>query len=207
MPFNSYATTADVAIAHRIRTQRAEFIEPRPAMLSAYFREELAFTLHEVAFGISESAVCENLIHPLLREVWKPHRGSLAMWSHQPLAYNDDLCGTPDYMISRRSPLGFIVPDQPFFLIVEAKRDDFERGWGQCLAAMRAAQKLSADDELTFFGASTNGRLWSFGRLIGDEFTEDLRIPSINDVDLVAAALNDIMLRCRDQAARLPVGV
>src|SRR5437868_6842492 len=106
MPFTSYATVADVARAYRIRWRRSAFLEPVAAILSEHFRTELAFTLSEVPFDGSESAACETLIYPLLREVWKPYASSLTLWSHQPLAFDEDLCGVPDYIVARRSPLG-----------------------------------------------------------------------------------------------------
>lgn len=207
MPFNSYATAADVAIAHRIRLSTAEFVAPAPIALNEYFRSEVDFTLRDVSYRVSEAAVCETLIYPVLREVWRLYLNELSLWSHLPLAFDPDLCGTPDYMVSRRSPLGAPVPDQPFLLVVEAKKDDFDRGWGQCLSAMRAAQGLCEEADLTFSGASTNGRTWEFGRIEGDVFLQDPRPFSILDLHGLSAALHDIMIRCRDQAARLPAGV
>ena len=206
MPFNSYSTAAEVAIAHRIRICNMDFLTPAPLALGAYFRAEIEFTLRAISYRISEAAVCETLIYPMLREVWRPYLDDLSLWSHLPLTFDSDLCGTPDYMISRRSPLGASVPDQPFLLVVEAKRDDFVRGWGQCLAAMRAAQSLHGDPEIAFFGASTNGQSWEFGRLRGDDFDQDPRTFALRDLDGLAAALNDVMIRCQDQAARLPAG-
>ncbi len=207
MPFNSYPSAAEVARSHRIRIRIEEFVNPVPLPHDEHLRVDLEFTLRDSLYRISAAAVCESLIYPILRRVWRTYVTDLTLWSHYPLTFDGDLCGIPDYMISRRSPLGFPVPDQPFLLIVEAKRDDFERGWGQCLAAMRAAQKLSGSPELTFFGASTNGVTWQFGRLDADEFIQDSRPFSIQDLDGLVAALNQVMLCCRKQAARLPAGV
>ena len=110
-------------------------------------------------------AACEALIYPLLRETWKSYRETLTLWSHQPLSYDEELSGAPDYMLPRRSPLGPLIPDQPYLLVVEAKKDDFTRGWGQCLAAMLAAQKVNNLKEQTEYGITTNGRVWECGRL------------------------------------------
>jgi hypothetical protein len=51
--------------------------------------------------------------------------------------------------------------------MVEAKKDDFEGGWGQCLAAMLAAQMINGDDQLILQGSVSNGDVWQFGRLQG----------------------------------------
>ena len=205
MPFASYLSIDDVAHAHRIRCRNGEFVAPIPAELSAYFREELAFTIDEMPFRSSESAACESLIFPLLREVWKPHRGHLTLWSHRPIAFDDDLCGTPDYIVARRSPLGAMIFDLPYLLVVEAKKDDFERGWGQCLAAMVAARNLNDSPDPTLYGIATTGRGWEFGRLEGDEFTQDPRLFSLSDLDDLAGALHFVMTRCREQVTRQPI--
>jgi hypothetical protein len=203
MPFTSYASVIEVAQAYHIRYRRAAFVTPIPAPLGDYFRSELALTLSEVPFDGSEYAACETLIYPLLREVWKSYRETLTLWSHQPLYYDEDLSGAPDYMVARRSPLGPLIPDQPYLLVVEAKKDDFTRGWGQCLAAMLAAQKVNNLKEQTVYGITTNGRVWECGRLGGDEFVQDPRAFSFEDVDALFAALHFLMSQCREQVVSL----
>jgi hypothetical protein len=204
MPFTSYATVADVARTYQIHFRRAAFVTPIAGPLSEAFRSELAFTLGEVPFDVSEYAACETLIYPLLREVWKPYRDALTLWSHQPIAFDEDLCGVPDYLVARRSPLGPLVLDLPYLLVVEAKQDDFPRGWAQCLAALLAAQKLNKLPDQTLYGIATNGRVWEFAQLRADVFTQDVRPFSLQDVDTLAAALHFILAQCRDQATRQP---
>ena len=205
MPFASYASIGDVAHAHQVRYRRAEFVTPVAGPLGDAFRTELDFTLSEVPYDGTEFAACETLIYPLLREVWKPYRGSLTLWSHQPITYDEDLCGVPDYLVARRSPLGPLILDVPYLLVVEAKKDDFTRGWGQCLAAMLAVQKLNTLPDQTLYGIATNGRAWEFGRLEGDEFTQDPRLFSLSDLDDLAGALHFVMTRCREQVTRQPI--
>ena len=43
-----------------------------------------------------------------------------------------------------------------FFAVVEAKKDNFEEGWGQCLAELIAAQKLNGDQNNRLFGIVSN---------------------------------------------------
>ena len=134
MPFTSYATIGDVAHAHNIQCRRATFVKQASAPFSDYFRSEIALTLSAVPYDSTESAACETLIYPLLREAWKPYRDILTIWSRPPITLDADLCGTPDFLVARRSPLGPMIFDMPYFLVVEAKRDDFVRGWGQRLS-------------------------------------------------------------------------
>jgi len=207
MPFTSYASVADVVRAHRIQACREAFLAPLPLPLSDYFRSELDITLNLVAFDGSEYAACETLIYPLLREAWRPFRNALSIWSHPTISYDADLCGTPDYIVSRTSPSGPFLMDMPYLLVVEAKKDDFVRGWGQCLAAMLAAQKLNNVPDQTLFGVSTNGRGWEFGKLRGSVFTQEPRTHSLSDLDGLAAALHFVFSECRDQAAHIPPSV
>ena len=44
---------------------------------SDYFKSELRLTLEEVPYNISEFAICETLVYPTLREVWKLYRKEL----------------------------------------------------------------------------------------------------------------------------------
>jgi len=77
-------------------------------------------------------------------------------------------------MFATKSPLGKTVLARPIIVLVEAKRSDFEQGWGQCLAELVAAQKLNDDVELPVYGVVTNGELWKFGKLVGDVFTMNI---------------------------------
>jgi len=203
MPFANYQSVADVARPFRIHFRRENFVLPLPAPLSDYFRAELDFTLREVPFDGSASAACETLIYPFLREVWRAYLEALTLWSHQPIAYDADLSGVPDYLVARRSPLGPLIFDQPYLLVVEAKKDDFTRGWGQCLAAMLAAQKLNDLPEQTICGITTNGQVWQFGQLHADVFTQDPRSFTLEDVDSLGAALHFVFAQCRDQVTRV----
>jgi len=130
MPFANYQSVADVARPFRIHFRRENFVMPFPAPLSDYFRSELDFTLREVPFDGSASAACETLIYPFLREVWRAYLEALTLWSHQPITYDADLSGVPDYLVALRSPIGALMFDQPSLLVVEARKDDFTRGWG-----------------------------------------------------------------------------
>jgi hypothetical protein len=200
MPVTDYASETDVARAHNLQVRRATFVEPMPATLSKWFLDELDFTLREVPYSSSESFVCHTLIYPLLREVWKPYFETLMLWGHQPLVYDADLCGTPDFIVARRSPLGAYVLDLPYLLVMEAKKDDYLRGWGQCLAAMLAAKKLNGLPGQTLYGITTNGRAWEFGQLTGDVFTQEAQPATLRDIDELAGAINFVLSRCRDQA-------
>lgn len=58
-------------------------------------------------------------------------------------------------------------------MVVEAKHNDFEQGWGQCLAELYAAQLLNDDAERSVYGIVTDGSFWQFGKLERDLFTKN----------------------------------
>jgi hypothetical protein len=204
MPFASYTSIGNVARAYQIILRQAAFVVPSAQPVSEYLRRELAFAQNHVAFDSSEAAVCENLIYPVLKEVWRSYTDDLMLWSHMPLNYDTDLSGTPDYFVARQSPLGRWVLDQPYVLVVEAKRDDFTRGWAQCLAAMLAAQKLNGLPEQTLYGITASNRVWEFGQLRATTFTQDGRPFTLHDLDELCGAVHYVFEQCRRQLVVQP---
>ncbi|MDC0835595.1 hypothetical protein POG22_21765 [Geitlerinema sp. CS-897] len=163
------------------------------------FRDDLEFVMREGVVDNSEFAICENLIYPVLKEVWKRYAKDFVLWSHQALNYDDRLSGFPEYILAKRSELGKVVFDRPYLLLVEARQDKFEEGWSQCLAEMIAAQKLNDRDEVTIFGIVSNGKFWQFGKLEGDRFTKNIHPYTIYDLDRLFAAVNYSFQQCQFQ--------
>jgi hypothetical protein len=204
MPFASFSSIAEVARAYEITLRQEEFVVPLPLAVPGTLRSDLDFAQNHVAFRVSEYAVCENLIYPILREVWKSYRDQLMLWSHIPLTVDQDLSGTPDYLVARMSHLGMLVMEEPFMIVVEAKKDDFDRGWTQCLAAMLAARKLNKMPAQTLYGICTNGRGWEFARLEGETLIQDPRPFSLYPLEDLFAALNFVFAQCRQELLGRP---
>ena len=114
----------------------------------------------------------------------KPHSGIQKSFSA-----DAKLTGTPDYMLSRKSDLGKNVLGLPLLLVVEAKRNDFEQGWGQCLAELIACDKLNQHSR-PVYGIVTDGKLWEFGQLEHQVFTKNLASYIITDIDPLFCILN-----------------
>ena len=204
MPFTNYTTIGDVARTYRIVLRDEKFVALRERPMSDILRAELAFAENHAAYSLSQPAVCENLIYPILKDVWKSYLQDLMLWSHEPLRYDADLSGVPDYMVGRRSPFGRWVVEPPYIIVIEAKRDDPEHGWSQCLAALLAAQKLNNLPELTLYGVTTNGRAWEFGKLEGATFTKDIQVFVWSRPEELCAALHFVFEQCQTQVLRLP---
>ncbi len=86
----------------------------------------------------SDTFFRENFILPFLHQAWK-HHWKLKLWSHRSLVYDRELYGEPDYLVSAVIE-GFIdnLINNPFLAVPEAKKEDFTKGWAQCLAEVIA---------------------------------------------------------------------
>ncbi|MEQ9624929.1 hypothetical protein [Coleofasciculus chthonoplastes] len=200
MPFSSYKSIGVVAKTFQIKYIRDNFITEIEFDVTDSFRNELELILNEGVFDNSDRAICETIIYPILKEVWKAYRRNLLLWSHQTLTYDENLSGTPDYIVAKRSPLGTVVFDKPYFVVVEAKKEsDFTEGWGQCLAEMVAVQKINNDPGQRIFGVVSNGAIWQFGQLIADNFTQNKRFYTIQDLERLFAAVNYVFQQCELQ--------
>lgn len=202
MPFNFYKNISLVAKEFQIIYAEESYIVETKISVSDYFKSELELVLRKGVVKNSEPAICENLIYPILKEVWKLYSDEFVLWSHQPLNYDEKLSGVPDYILAQRSPLGKVIFDQPYCIVVEAKKDNFEEGWGQCLAALVAAQRINQSPELIIYGIVSNGETWEFGNLKSDRFTKNIKTYSIQSLDQLFAAINYNFDQCRLQIKR-----
>ncbi len=192
MAFTSFRSLSEVIKKYQIKYQEELFpafeIHKAPEVL----REDISFTLQNVAYNISEPAICENLIYPILKAAWRPFAKDLAIWSHQPIIFTEELSGVPDYLISRRSELGKIVLDYPLLAVVEAKKDDFKAGWAQCGSEMYAIQQLNQTPEQRVFGIVSNGETWEFAQLSHNTLTMFTQRYDIQELDVLYSALETI---------------
>ena len=102
--------------------------------------------------------------------------------------------------MAKRSPLGTVVFDKPYFILVEAKKESaFDEGWGQCLAEMLAVQLLNNEPEQTIFGIVSNGAMWQFGKLKLERFTQNKFFYTIQDLERLLAAVNYVFKQCELQ--------
>lgn len=203
MGFSSYKDIGEVLQEFQVTYTEANFMGEAEFNIPDYFREDLAFMMQEAVVDNSEFAICENLIYPVVKEVWKLYYSKFVLWSHKSLTYDQNLCGFPEYILAKRSPLGKFVFGKPYFLLVEAKQDKFDEGWAQCLAEMVAAQRLNEELQVTIFGIVSNGGIWQFGKLEANLFTRNKTFYTIQELDKLFAAVNYIFQQCEMQLNQL----
>jgi hypothetical protein len=190
MAFTNYKSIADVLNSFPLNYQEKDFVQDIKSECDEYFISRLNTVIQEGIVFNSEYAICENIISPILTEVWRGYIQNFLIWSHQPLNYDENLSGVPDYVVAQRSPRGKVVLEKPYVIVVEAKKDNFEEGWGQCLAEMLAAQKLNNDISKKLFGMVSNGKLWEFGLLQEEMFTKNRKYYVLENLEELMGAVN-----------------
>jgi len=192
MAFSDFKNIAQVQKEFGIKYQEENFIVSHDMTPPAPFQEEFEFNRENIDVYTSEGSRTELIITPILREVYKRYHDKYSFWVQKSIAYNDKLNGTPDYIIATRSALGKTVLESPLVVVVEAKRNDFEQGWGQCLAELVAAQKINSDATIPVYGIVTDGELWKFGKLVGNVFTSNIEGYTVSNLARLFGVLNFI---------------
>jgi len=190
MAFRHYKNIAQVQKEYEVQYQEFNFIRVNEVKVSKLFLREFEFNLNNLDVFSSEGARCELVILPLLREAYKNYVNQFVLWVQKSIRYDKVLNGTPDYIISKRSKLGKTVLEYPLLMVAEAKKNDFDQGWGQCLAELVAAQKLNNDSDLPVYGIVTDGKYWEFGKLEQAIFTKNKDSFPVNHVETILGILD-----------------
>jgi len=196
---NQFKSLAAVLKHYQIHYDEADFQIIKTILLNDEVREDILFTLKEVAYDVSEAAICENLIYPLLKAAWKNYADIFSIWSHTALEYDDELTGIPDYLISKRSNLGKIIFDNPLLAVVEAKKDNFSAGWAQCALEMVAIQKINDNPNFEIYGLVSNGEIWEIAKLKNQKFIVYNKRFVIEELDNLFNVLVSILELCKQQ--------
>ena len=93
-----------------------------------------------------------------------------------------------------------LIAGTPLIILVEAKKNDFEQGWGQCLAELVAAQKINEDTDFPVYGIVTDATLWQFGQLVGDAFTQNRTNFSLDNLPILFGAVDSVFKAAKARA-------
>ena len=201
MAFSNFKAISDVQERFRITYVTDNFLGTEEILKpSEQFLSELEFNMKYINVYASEGARCENVIYPILREVYKGYADGYALWVKKTITYDETLNGTPDYLVATKSELGMTVVGTPLIILVEAKKNDFEQGWGQCLAELVAAQKINDAPDFPVYGIVSDGERWQFGKLVDDGFTQNRTTFSIDNLPTLFGAI-DAVFRAASQAS------
>ncbi|MEE4355897.1 MAG: hypothetical protein V2I97_05460 [Desulfococcaceae bacterium] len=193
MAFSDFKNIGEVQKKYSIKYKEELFITVHEIQPSENFVNDFEFYKENIDVFSSEASRSEVIISPILREIYKKYYEEYSFWIQKSIAYDDILCGTPDYIFSEKSELGKTVLEKPIVIVVEAKRNDFEQGWGQCLAQMVASQKINDDIGTPVYGVVTDGNLWQFGKLEKDCFFKNRENFTVDRLNLLYGALDHIV--------------
>ena len=163
---------------------------------SATLRAVLAQNLPQAAMNNSEVARFALMVTPIISDFWARYGARIGAYYGVEFKADPEagLTGYCDFLITRAPQLPRIVA--PVAVIVEAKRDNIENGYGQCIAGMVGAQRFNRREGHgieTIHGASTTGISWRFLRLNGSVVTFDTMEYSFSQVDRLLGILTSIV--------------
>lgn len=193
MAFSDFKNIADVQKKYNIEYREEIFILAQELSPPDHFLKDFDFYKENIDIFTSEASRSEIVISPLLREIYKRHYRKYSFWIQKALSYDEVLSGVPDYIISGKSRLGKTVLEKPVVIVVEAKKNDFEQGWGQCLAELVAAQKINENPQRPVYGIVTDGNLWQFGKLTADVFVKHAENFTIDQLAKLYGALEYLL--------------
>ena len=192
MAFSDFTTIAEVQEKFYIRYSCQDFLSVEAKIPSEHFLDDLKFSQQHIYCFNSEGSRCEVIIFPIIREIYKDYAENYGLWIRKHITYDETLNGTPDYLVATKSELGITVLGIPLVMIVEAKKNDFDLGWGQCLAELVAAQKMNDNPDFPVQGIVTDGIMWQFGKLIKDTFTRNITNFSLDDLPKLFGAIDSV---------------
>lgn len=194
---------SDVLIHHGIHYEEDVFDIIKTVKMNDIVQDEIAFTLKELPYKVSEASICENLIYPVLKEAWKSYRDILSIWSHQSITDENGFLTIPDYLISKRSELGKVIFDFPVLAVIEAKKDNFTNGWTQCCLDMIKIRELNQNETMTVYGLVTNGEIWEVGKLEKQKFVLYRKRFFIEELETLFNGLISVLELCKLQLIEL----
>ncbi len=202
--YSSYEDIEDVCDIFGYICQPGEFIQEKEYKMNAYFEKELREDFVDMKNFVNEFVICESILRPILSTVSKAN--NLPLWSHIKFEYDKELglSGEPDYFLAPARVKGSKRFTTPVVCLGEAKKDNFDRGWGQVGAEMIAAQKLNGQEEIPIYGLVSTGKTWQFGFLKNKIFTIDsTSFAAPGQLDKVLNILNWMFCEARKNADTL----
>lgn len=204
MVFKKFKQIDDIINHFELSFQKNNFLNNIEMVnVPTFLKEEIVYVMQNIPYKVSKAAIRENILYPILKEIFKKHDDTLMLWANKSIAYNKELSGMPDYIIAKQSERGKIIFGKPILAVVEAKKDDFEGGWAQCLLEMFTIQKINGNTDIPVYGIVTNGDNWEFGRLENTLFTANLEFCTIFQIERLYAVLAHFFYLCRQSALKL----
>ncbi|MDQ7089966.1 MAG: hypothetical protein Q9M50_04895 [Methylococcales bacterium] len=136
----------------------------------------------------TEKARSEFIIAPILAEIKKRLGNQVSLFSGTRFDVDKEkgLNGFCDFMFSLSS--NQLSLSAPVIAVVEAKNDNINSGFGQCMAEMVAAQLYNQQQQKPLkvvYGCVTTGSIWRFMQLVDDVIyvdTQEYYLDSVSKI-------------------------
>lgn len=187
MAYGQFKTYEEVALKFAIVLQERAFVEEREMIIAPEIFNFIQKNLGLRRNYVSENAICEMMIAPILGIV--SYHQNLPLWSHVRFDVSEEegLIGVPDFLVAPASPIGTTFV-KPVICVAEVKKENFNEGWAQALAEMIASQRFNENKECEIFGIVTTGSIWQFGKL--QQKTLTMEIVSFSALENLAKLFN-----------------
>jgi hypothetical protein len=80
MAFTNYKSIADVLKSFSLNYQERDFVDNTEFKCDEYFAARLNVVIQEGIVFNSEYAICENIISPILTEIWREYIQNFLIW-------------------------------------------------------------------------------------------------------------------------------
>jgi len=201
---SDFKNIVDVLKQYRIHLERIPFIDYSKVKLielDDMFVEDLDFALSNVGTDDKEAFMCEFVIVPFLRKVWKMYK-YLDLFSHV-LIKTKDFSLIPDYLVAGKNELGYKAVEKPLLVTVEAKFEKFNEGWFQATMQMLAAQQINNTTEIPIYAIVTTGDVWQVGKLENNILYKHPASLSVENPKKLAGVLAYIFGECEKIAEKM----
>ncbi len=175
-------------VKNRLLAWQIEFIEP-----SSWLIETLGRGAENAL--VSEKSRSEFLVAPVMLAIREINENRIQIYSGQILNVdaNLGLTGECDFILSKAEPTPILR--EPIMAVVEAKKNDIEKGLGQCIAQMVGARIFNhrrGNDFKEIFGCVTTGETWQFLKLEQTEAFVDTNRFFISEVGKILGVFKSI---------------
>ena len=144
----------------------------------------------------SEKAKSESFIAPILAEIKRHNDDFLTIHSGDFLNVDPEhgLNGECDFILGKETHS--LTIDAPLFIVVEAKRQDFDSGIAQCAAQLLGARIFNKKKGIIFpaiYGVITSADVWKFIKLENLTLHVEDEVYRIQDLSLLLGILQSIV--------------
>jgi hypothetical protein len=169
-----------------------------PIVPSDFFQENLR-QISEV-FDLQTGEESKKLLIDAICQESLRQFKHLKIWKAAPLS-DEYTTGYVDYLLAKRRA----YLEAPLLCIVEAKKDDFEKGLAQCLPEMKACQysNQQLEQNLDVYGIVTNGEGWQFYKLTLEGVVHGSDLYAMGNLPQVFGILHYVFHQCEQNLLTL----